>query len=108
MDDLYEKGLSMPTINVNPAILREKARLIRALLEQSKTDHEILWGQMNTEVSLLPKDLRSSYARANNPWNRALTTFYENYLQLALNMEAAADAYEQEEKNIQTSFNSNS
>ena len=94
----------MPTINVSPEVLREKARLIRALLEQSKMDHDSLWGQINTQVSLLPKDLRASHAHANNPWHAALTTFYENYLQIALAMEAAADAYEQGDHNSQISF----
>lgn len=94
----------MTTLTVSPELLREKARLIRALLEQSQMDHESLWHQMNAQVGLLPSDLRSSYARANNPWNKALATFYENYLQLAIAMEAAADAYEQDDKSIQVSF----
>ena len=94
----------MPTITVSPEVLREKARLIRALLEQSKIDHDALWGQINAQVSLLPKDLRASHAHANNPWHAALTTFYENYLQIALAMEAAADAYEHGEQTIQISF----
>jgi uncharacterized protein YukE len=101
---LTNKETIMATITVSPDILREKARLIREVLEESKTAHQQLWSQITMQVCLLPRDLRVSHTYANNPWNKAVEEFYENYLQLALVMEAAADAYEYEDKNIQISF----
>ncbi len=96
----------MPTITVSPELLREKARLIRNLLEQSQTNHQQIWSQIIGQVSLLPSDLRITHSYANNPWNAAVKTFYANYYQLALHMEAAADAYERGDTDIQLSFTS--
>ena len=95
----------MPTITVSTFVLRAKARLIRTLLEENKREHLQVWNQMSAEVSLLPRDLRASHALANNPWHGAVQEFYDNYVQLATAMEAAADAYDNGETEIQFSFN---
>lgn len=94
----------MPTITVSTSVLREKARLIRKLLEENKAEHQQLWNQISAQVSLLPRDLRSSHAVANTPWSRFTEEFYDNYLQLAIAMETAADIYEGGETDIQISF----
>ena len=94
----------MPTIIVSPQELREKARLLRNLLDERKTTHQNLWRQMELTANMLPSDLRASHHYANNPWNEAVETTFANYYQLALNMEAAADAYEQGDHNIAITF----
>lgn len=94
----------MATITVKTAVLREKARLIRELIAESKLAHRQLWSQITTQATLLPRDLTATHNHANNPWNQAVDEFYENYNQLALLMEAAADAYERGDKDIQISF----
>ncbi|BCL80907.1 hypothetical protein ccbrp13_33720 [Ktedonobacteria bacterium brp13] len=94
----------MTTITVSTKVLREKARLIRSLLDESKTAHQNLWGQMSATAGMLPSDLCSTHEYANNPWNSAIATHYENYYQLARAMEDAADAYERGDKNYQISF----
>ena len=94
----------MPTITVSTSVLREKARLIRLLLEENKLEHLQIWNQISAQVSLLPRDLRASHAFANNPWHRAAQEFYDNYSQLAAAMEAAANAYDNGETEIQFSF----
>jgi uncharacterized protein YukE len=94
----------MATITVSTEMLREKARLIRELLDESKITHQQLWAQISAQAGMLPRDLRATHIYANSPWNKAVEASYENYYQLALNMEAAADAYEQGEQNLQISF----
>lgn len=94
----------MATITVSTDLLRAKARIIRALLDEQKAAHQQLWAQISTQASMLPADLRASHAYANNPWNKAVQEHYDNYYQLALNMEAAADAYDRGDKNFQISF----
>lgn len=98
------KEVNVPAIKVSPEVLREKARLIRSILDESKTNHQILWGQMSGAAGMLSSDLRSTHEYANNPWNSAFETFYENYYQLAVAMETAADAYERGDKSVQLSF----
>lgn len=94
----------MATITVSTDVLREKARLLRSLLDERKVAHQNLWRQMTSTVDKLPADLRASHEYANTPWNSAIETLYENYYQLAHAMEAAADAYERGEKDFQLSF----
>jgi uncharacterized protein YukE len=94
----------MPTITVSPQELRETARFLRTLLDERKTMHQSLWRQMELTASMLPSDLRGSHHYANNPWNEAVETTFANYYQLALNMEAAADAYERGDHNVEVSF----
>ncbi|HEU5381123.1 MAG TPA: hypothetical protein VFV38_37340 [Ktedonobacteraceae bacterium] len=94
----------MATITVSPDLLREKARLIRALLDERKAAHQQLWTQISANARLLPIDLTASHLHANVPWHRAVEEHYANYYQLALNMEAAADAYERGDTDIGTSF----
>lgn len=94
----------MATITVSPEILREKARMIRALLDERKAEHQQLWAQMSTQARQLPADITASHFYANSPWNHAVEAHYANYYQLALNMEAAADAYERGDKAAQISF----
>lgn len=94
----------MATITVSTDMLREKARLIRAWLDQSRIAHQQLWGQISTQASQLPSDLYATHLYANSPWNKAVENFYQDYYQLALNMEAAADAYDRGDKDIQISL----
>lgn len=94
----------MAKITVSPAILREKARIIRALLDERKAEHQQLWTQMSNNARLLPTDFTKSHFYANSPWNHAVEEHYANYYQLALNMEAAADAYEHGDYHSQISF----
>jgi uncharacterized protein YukE len=94
----------MATITVDTAMLREKARFIRELLAESKAAHQQLWSQITTQASLLPRDLYATHSYANGPWNKAVEALYQDYYQLALNMEAAADAYDRGEKDFQISF----
>ncbi|HEY1350372.1 MAG TPA: hypothetical protein VGF67_12185 [Ktedonobacteraceae bacterium] len=94
----------MPVLKVSPETLRAKARLIRSILDESKMNHQILWEQMSGVAGMLPSDLRSTHEYANNPWNSAVEIFYNNYYQLAVAMENAADAYERGDKNVQLSF----
>jgi uncharacterized protein YukE len=95
----------MATITVSPEMLREKARIIRALLNERKAAHQQLWAQMSANARQLPIDLTSTHFYANSPWNQAIEAQYANYYQLALNMEAAANAYERGDYNFQISFN---
>lgn len=81
----------MTTIIVSPDMLREKARLIRRLLDERKIAHQNVWNQLSNVASTLPADLRQSHEIANSPWNDAIGTIYENYYELAQAMEAAAD-----------------
>ena len=99
-----EKEVHVAIITVSPDILREKARLIRKLLDENKAAHQQLWLQVSTQVNALPRDLAASHAYANTPWNQAIEEHYANYYQLALSMEAAADAYERGDKDVQISF----
>lgn len=94
----------MPTITVSTAVLREKARSIRTLLDQTKTAHQQLWSQINANNNTLTEDLRGANEQANLPWNTAVETHYERYYRLAQAMENAANAYERDEKNTQASF----
>lgn len=94
----------MATITVSPEILRQKARLIRKLLDENKIAHQQLWSQLSTQVNMLPRDLVATHEYANDPWHQAIEAHYANYYQFALNMEAAADEYERNEKEVQTSF----
>lgn len=94
----------MTTIIVSPDALREKARLLRQLLDERKATHQSLWKQLSNVATMLPSDLRSSHDIANSPWNEAVETMYDNYYQLAQAMEAAANAYERGDKNVQISF----
>ncbi len=94
----------MATITVSTDVLREKARLLRSLLDERKTTHQNLWRQMTSTADRLPADLHASHDYANMPWNGAVETLYDNYYQLAQAMEAAADAYERGEKDFQLSF----
>jgi uncharacterized protein YukE len=98
----------MATIKVSTDVLREKARLIRALLEESKTTHQQLWTRISAQAGMLPNDLTDTHIGANNPWNSAVEACYANYYQLALAMEAAADAYERGDKHVQISFSTSS
>jgi uncharacterized protein YukE len=101
---LQKKEITMASFTVSTAVLREKARLIRTLLETSKATHQSLWQQMANTAGTLPSDIHATHEYANNPWNSAVETHYQNYYQLALAMEAAADAYERGDKNVQLSF----
>ena len=94
----------MTSFSVSTAALREQARTLRTLLEDRKAAHQSMWARLSSDADALPSDLRSSHEIANAPWNSAIETLYENYDQIALCMEAAADAYEHEEKEIQISF----
>src|SRR5215469_16360042 len=94
----------MATITVHTEVLRQKARLIRSLLDESQTAHQQLWTQITSNASQLPSDLASSHNYANSPWNSALGTHHDNYTRLAQAMEDAADAYERGEHNFQLSF----
>ncbi|HEU5382350.1 MAG TPA: hypothetical protein VFV38_43610 [Ktedonobacteraceae bacterium] len=94
----------MASISVSTAILREKARRIRALAEQGLTQHCLYWAQMNTTRDQMPKDLRNSHEYANNPWNQAVEAHYNNYYNLATSMEQAADLYQAHEKDVQSGF----
>lgn len=75
----------MATITVSPEILREKARLIRALLDERKAAHQQLWAQMSVQARLLPADITASHFYANSPWNSALEAHREK-LQLPIFM----------------------
>lgn len=94
----------MATITVHTEVLRQKARQIRSLLEESKTAHQQLWTQITGNASRLPSDLASSHDYANAPWHDAVGTHYDNYTRLAQMMEEAADAYDRGDKNVQISF----
>jgi uncharacterized protein YukE len=94
----------MATITVHTEVLRQKARQIRSLLEESKTTHQQLWTQITGNAGQLPPDLASSHDYANAPWNDAVGTHYDNYARLAQMMEEAADAYDRGDKNVQLSF----
>ena len=94
----------MTEFTVSPALLRAKAQLLRKLLDERKATHQNVWEQLSSVAGMLPSDLSSSHAHANVPWNSAIQTLYDNYYELAVCMEAAADAYEQEEKHIQISL----
>ncbi len=94
----------MTNFSVSTSVLREQAHNLRTLLDERKASHQILWAQLSERANTLPSDLRSSHEIANAPWNSAIETLYENYYQIALCMEAAADAYEHEEKDIQISL----
>jgi uncharacterized protein YukE len=96
----------MASFNVSPTMLREKARIIRTLLEESQSTHQQLWSQISTQATVLPRGLTASHIYANRPWNNALNKHYANYYQLALRMEAAADAYERGDHDIQNLFDS--
>lgn len=96
----------MPTLIVSPQQLREAARLLRTLIDERRTIHQDLWRKMELTAQMLPSDVRSSHHFANDPWNEAVEKALTNYYQLALNMEAAADAYEQGDTTIGISFTS--
>jgi uncharacterized protein YukE len=100
----FIEEISMTKIIVSPEALREKARLLRQLLDERKMAHQNLWNQLSNVASTLPADLRASDEIANSPWNEAIGTIYDNYYQLAQAMEKAADAYERGDKNVQISF----
>ncbi len=94
----------MATITVHPEVLRQKARQIRSLLEESQTTHQQLWTHISGNADQLPSDLASSHDYANAPWNDAVGKHYDNYARLAQLMEEAADAYEREDKHFQHTF----
>jgi len=94
----------MATITVHTDVLRQKARQIRSLLEESKTAHLQLWTQITGNANQLPSDLASSHDNANAPWNDAVGKHYDNYTRLAQMMEEAADAYDRGDTNVQLSF----
>lgn len=94
----------MDKFNVSPAMLREKARLIRTLLEESKANHQQLWTQISTNAGMLPRSLAASHSYANSSWHKAVNAHYEHYHQLALNMEKAADAYEKGDHTVKNLF----
>ncbi len=94
----------MTSFSVSTTALREQARILRTLLDERKAAHQSMWGRLSGFADELPSDLRSSHEIANVPWNSELETLYENYYQIALCMEAAADAYERDEKDIQISL----
>lgn len=70
----------MTTIIVSPEALREKARLLRQLLDERKIAHQNIWNQLSNVASTLPSDLRRSHEIANSPWNGAIGTIYDNYM----------------------------
>lgn len=94
----------MATFTVSTATLREKARLIRVLLEESETSHQQLWAQISAQVTALPRDIAATHFGVNTPWNTAIGGHYENYHQIALNMGTAADEYEKDEQDVKNSF----
>jgi hypothetical protein len=94
----------MANISVSTAILREKAQRIRVLANQGLAQHRIYWVQMNNTKGLMPKDLRDSHEYANDPWNQAVETHYNNYYELAASMEQAAEWYEAHEMEVKSSL----
>lgn len=94
----------MVEITVSTDLLREKARRIRALVDERLAQHRALWAQMNTTKSRLPSDMRSAHEHANDPWHKAIEAHYTNYYQLAIQMEHAADFYDLNEQKLGDSF----
>jgi hypothetical protein len=96
----------MATIKVSPETLREKARLIRTLLEENKGNHHYLWTQISGQVTALPRNIAASHYYLNTPWNTAVEDHYDNYHQVGSSMATAADAYEQENQDVKGLFDS--
>ncbi len=94
----------MGDLTVSTVTLREKANLIRTLLEESKMNHQYLWSQISAQVAMLPRDIAATHFHANHPWNTAIGNHYENYHQIASNMHTAADEYQQSDQDVATSF----
>lgn len=94
----------MGDLTVSTVTLREKANLIRTLLEENKMNHQYLWSQITAQVGALPRDIAATHFHVNHPWHEAIRDHYENYQQIASNMHMAADEYQDSDQDVATSF----
>ena len=103
---LLRRRRSIATIKVSPETLREKAALIRTLVEENKGNHHYLWTHISAQVTALPRNIAASHYSLNTPWNTAVEDHYDNYHQVGSTMATAADAYEQENQDVKGLFDS--